>query len=173
MAGPVDLFASAARVLHVLLSGLWLGAAALCLLLVFLVPETLESRQAAEAVLAAVRSRLDLYGVVAGPAALLTLAVGWLPLNVPLRFRSLLTLLATGAAGLSARYLVPRMAELMAAMGRPLEDLPATDPAVRQYLELSSYSLVALGVQVGAAFLLTLTAAAVQKPKRRFGGLEL
>ena len=173
MPGPVDLFSSAARVLHTLLTGLWLGAGALCLLLVYLVPDTLESRQAAEAVLSATRARLDLYGVMAGPAALLTLAVGWVPLNVPLRARVLVTLAATGAAGFSGQYLIPKMAEIMAAMGRPLEDLPVTDPLVLQYLDLSAVSLGALGLQVAAAFLLTLTAAAAAKPKKRYGGLEL
>ncbi|MCA9551822.1 MAG: hypothetical protein KC933_17425 [Myxococcales bacterium] len=168
----MDIFSSAARVLHVLMVGLWMGAAALCLLLVYLVPDTLDSRQAAEAVLAATRARLDLYGVMAGPGALITLAVGWVPMNVPLRLRVFLCLAATGAAGFGGQYLLPRMNELMAAMGRPLEELPATDPLVGQYLELSTVSFVALAVQVAAAFLLTLTAVAAAKPKKRYGGLE-
>lgn len=164
-------FATAARVLHVLLTGVWLGAGALTILLVQLVPETLESQQAAELVLSASREHLDTYGLLAGPVALLTLAVGWVPLMVPLRVRVLLTLAGTGAAGFSGQYLVPKMQQVMDAMGRPLEDLPATDPLVGQYLDLSMVSLGALGVQVLAALLLTVSGVAASKSKRS-GGLE-
>lgn len=169
----MGLLATAARVLHILATGLWLGAGVLVFVLGQLVPETLESRQAAEAVMSATRARLDLYGMVAGPVALVTLAAGWAPLQVPLRFRALLALGATGAAAFSGQYLIPRMREVMDAMGRPLEDLPAADPFVMEYLELSTVSLGALGLQVLAALLLTVTGVGASKPKRRYGGLEL
>lgn len=168
----VDVFATAARVLHLLLTGLWLGAGALCGLLVVLVPETLESQQAAEAVLSATRTRVDTFGLIAGPIALLSLAVGWAPLMVPMRGRALLTLAATGAAGFSGQYVQPKMQQMMAAMGRPIEDLPATDPLVVQYSDLANISLVALGVQVAVALILMVVGVAVSRPKKRYG-LEL
>ncbi len=169
----MSVIGSAARVLHVLVTGIWLGAGALCILLVFLVPETLDSRQAAEAVLSATRARLDLFGLLAGPVLLLTLAVGWVPLMVRLKMRFFVTLAGTGAAALSGRYLVPKMREVMDAMGRPLQDLPSTDPLVTQYLELSVASLGTLGVQVLAALLLVVTAVAAGKPKKQSYGIEL
>ena len=164
--------ATFARVLHVLATGLWLGAGALVLLLGSLIPETLDSRQAAEAVMSAARARLDLYGTLAGPVVLVTLAAGWAPMQVPLRFRALLALGATGAAAFSGQYLVPRMREVMDAMGRPLEDLPPADPFVAEYLDLSTASMGALALQVAAAFLLVALGVAASKPKRRYG-LEL
>ncbi len=165
----MGIFASAARVVHVLLVGTWLGAGILSVLLIYLVPDTLASRQAAEAVLSATRARVDLFGLAAGPIALLTLGAGWLPLNVPLRRRVMLALVATGAAAFSGRYLVPKMREVIAAMGRPLEDLPLADPLVVEYLDLSAVSVAVLAVQVAAAFLLVVMAVAAAKPKRTYG----
>lgn len=166
-------FSSAARVLHVLVTAIWLGAGALCSVLVFVVPETLDSLQAAEAVLSATRARLDLFGMAAGPVLFLTLMVGWVPLMVRLRMRLFVILAGSGAAALSGRYLVPKMRELIDAMGRPLQDLASADPLVSQYTQLSVYSLGTLGVQVLAAFLLVVTAVAAGKPKKQSYGIEL
>lgn len=169
----VGVFSSGARVLHVLLVGIWLGAGGLAILMGYLVPETLDSQQAAARVLSEVRAHLDTYGVLAGPLALVTLVVGWAPQNMPLRLRVIMTLTATGAAAFSRQYLVPKLREVMNAMGRPLEDLPAADPLVSQYLDLATVSQGALMLEVAAALVLTVTAASASKPKRSYGGLEL
>ena len=158
------------RVVHVLFLAVWFGAGLAFMMIVAPdVFDVLDSRQAAGDVIAKVVDHLDLFGLVAGPVILLSLLVGYLPLAVPLRLRAAAAVVMTVLAGVSGRWLSPRMVELRNAMGRPIDDVAASDPLKVQFTNLHTASEAMMFVHVALALLLLVAAVVSTVPKRKHG----
>lgn len=152
-----------------LLLGLWTGGVAFFWLLRSRVGDVLPSVHLADALLRDVLARIDTFGLLAGPLLLLSLLAGWAPLQVPLRNRAVGVLIATALAAVSGRWLAPRRAELVAELGRRLEDV---DPAAPRALELAQLEQVAVALLLGhglIAAVLVVAAVRGSQPRRRFG----
>lgn len=107
--------AALARVLYVLLLGVWAGAGAYHLLVI--VPSALAAfpdKHGALAYLQAAVGELDRFGTIAGPLVVVLLLVGWLGQGRPLALR-VLGAVALGVAAVSSRlWLGPQIVALEA-----------------------------------------------------------
>lgn len=160
--------ATGARVLHVLLLAIWFGASVLFLALAPAVGDVIESRHLAGDVITRALSLIDLYGVLASPAILVTLYLGWLPLAVPLRNRALGALVMTGAVLISRYWATPELVEVKAAMGVRLEHMDPGSALLQEYQSLHSISSVLMTVHLVACLFL-LASVVTSRPKRSFG----
>lgn len=160
--------ATGARVLHLLLLAVWFGASVLFLFLAPAVGGVVESQHLAGDVITKALSLIDLYGVLAGPAILVTLYLGWLPLAVPLKNRALGAVVMTGAVLISRYWATPEIVELKAAMGVRLEYMDPNNPLMQEYQSLHSISSVLMTVHVVACLFL-LISVITSRPKRSFG----
>ena len=165
----MGLLATTARVLHVLLLSLWIGASSFYLLLRHSLLEAASSRHEAAELLGRGLAQIDLYGLAAGPLLLVTLLAGWASLQVPLRLRALLAALMTVAVAVSGRLVAPELARVRARMGRPLEDMDPASPLMVQADELEAYALGLMLTHLAAALFLLVTAVAAARKKRTFG----
>lgn len=163
-----------ARVLHLLLAGLWFGGVALALVADRRLEPWLDSAQAVDAV------RWGLFEVlqnglllVAGPGTLATLVLGWGGQAVPLRRRLWAAVIGLAAAAVGSRYLAPRRDELMLALGRRLEDASPDAPMVQELLQLGQMGGLVLWVELIAAGVLLLSVVAPGRERRRSFGIEL
>lgn len=174
MPREVGSFATIGRVLHVLALALWTGGGlALMLVVTPLAFGVLPDRTDATVLVSAVLARLDLFGVVAGPLILLSLFAGYAQPRVRLRFRALGAAVMTGLTALSGLWLSPRIAEVHAALARPLEDLPTNDPMRVELGNLHTASEAILLVHVALAVALLLSAVIGASPRRPSLGIEL
>ncbi len=165
---PLGLLQAAARIVHVLLLGGWIGALATCGLLRQRAEWVLDSAHAADALARDLIGVIDGVGVLAGPVLLGSLVLGWRSFQAPLRGRAVGILLVTGLAALSRRWIGPRQAELVAELGRRLDDVDLGAPGVAELAQLEQVGVV-LSVLL-ASILVWLLAAAIQgsQPRRRF-----
>ena len=163
-------FGTIARVTHVVLLALWFGGGVFFAALV--APELfaqMPSRQAAGDLVTSVLANADLFGIIVGPVLLITLFIGFAPLGVRLRLRALATVIMTVLTAVSGRWLSPKMVELRQAMGRPIEDLAATDPLKVQFSNLHLASEAMMTVHLLLALFLLVAAVTSSAPKRSFG----
>lgn len=166
---PLGTLATGARVVHVLLLGLWMGGVVSFGLLRERAEAVLPSWHLADTLLRDLLGWLDAYGLVAGPLLLVTLLAGWVPLQVPLRGRVVAVVGATLVAAVSGRWLAPRKAALIAELGRRLDDVDPSAPRAIELAQLDqvgSSLLVALGVLTAG---LMVAAVRGSRPRRRFG----
>lgn len=154
--------------MHVLVLGLWTGAVAFFWLVRRRVGAVLDSAHTADQLVRDLLSTIDGGALLAGPLLLLTLFMGWAPMQVPIRNRAFAVVLATVLAGVSGRWLGPRRAELLAGLGRRLED---ADPASPQVVEIVQLAQIDLGLLVAHGILAAVLVVAAMRagPKRRFG----
>jgi hypothetical protein len=164
--GPI---ASSARIVHVLVTSLWLGASVFFMILAPTLFDIVSSRHEATEVITAALAKIDLFGIFAGPLLLVTLVAGWLPLQTPLRLRALITLGMTVAVGVSGQWITPRLVQIQAAMGRPLQDMDPTSVAMIEYDQLHTVSSGLMVFHVAAALLLLVLSVRASRPKRSFG----
>lgn len=169
-------FGVGVRVIHVVLLALWFGGGMMLMMIV--TPDAFDvvtSKQEAGALVLTVLDHFDLFGLVAGPAILLTLMVGFMPLNAKLRLRATAAAVMTVLTGVSGRYVTPRMLELRDAMGLSVADVPMNDPMKIDFTNFSTASQWMLAVHVALALYLLITAIAATSPRRRggFGSIEL
>lgn len=155
--------------MHLVLLSLWLGASAFFMVLAPTLFEIVSSRHEAAQVLTAALAKIDTFGIVAGPLLLLTLFAGWLPLQVPMRWRAIIAVIMTVAVGVSGQWVTPRLVELRAAMGRPLQDMDPQAIAMIEYEQLHTISSGLMIAHVVGALLLVVLAVRASKPKRSFG----
>lgn len=161
-----------ARILHLLLLGGWIGGGIFYVLFERTVLDVVPSKHLASDIMIAALGRFELFGLLAGPLLLLTLVLGWLSLQVPLRARAILILVMVGAQSLSRYWVSPQLVQVKAAMGRKLEDMSSLDPLVTEYSQLQSWSAGLMFAHLLIALVL-LVFAVVARPKRKFGGIEL
>ncbi len=161
-----------ARILHLLLLGGWIGGGAFYLLFERTVFDVVASKHTASDVMIAALGRFELFGLLAGPLLLLTLGLGWLSLQVPLRARAVMVLVMVGLQSLSRYWVSPQIVQVKAAMGRKLEDMSSLDPLVAEYSQLQNWSAWLMFAHLLIALVL-LVFAVVARPKRKFGGIEL
>lgn len=165
--GPLG---KAARVLHILILSLWLGA---CAFFIFIMAptvfEVIPSRHDAGNVVTAALMQIDLFGLVSGPLLLVTTLIGWLPLGTPIRLRSLAALVMTAAAGISRQWLTPEMIRLREAMGARIEAVDAEEPLKIAFSRLHAVSTTLMVLHAGLALALLVYAIAATTPKRRYG----
>src|SRR5205823_10037593 len=109
---------------------------------------------------------IDLFGLIAGPFLLLTLLLGWLPLQAPIRLRLGVVLLMTIAVGISGRWLTPTMIRLRASMPR-IEDVDPSDPLKVQFGQLHAVSTGLMGLHLTLALVLMVRAIVGRTPKRK------
>ena len=162
--------AAIARVLHVILLALWLGAGVFFIGVI--APDTfqiVEARQMAGELVRKVLEHFDLFGLVAGPIVFVTLFLGWVPLGVRLRLRAVGALIMTVMVGVSGRWLSPKMVELLAAMGRPIDDVDAGDPLMVQFTNLHTASEAIMTAHVALALALLVASVLSATPKPKFG----
>jgi uncharacterized protein DUF4149 len=159
-----------ARVVHFVLLSLWFGAGVF--LIAAVAPTAFQivpSRDVAGDLVAATLGWIDLFGLIAGPFLLLTLLLGWLPLQAPVRLRMVLIVLMTIATGVSGRWLTPAMIKLRESMGRRIEEVDPSDPLKLQFGQLHALSTGLMGLHVTLALILMVLAIIGATPKRKFG----
>lgn len=164
----MDAIATAARVIHVVLLGIWMGAAALWLSLEPGLGAVVSSRQEVYAVLGLGLERIDLFAFAAGPLALITGILGWAAQG-SIGLRSAGAALLTGSAIFGSQYLTPRLIALEVRLGPLFERL---DPADAQLAEHAQLMMAAQGLvilEALLAFLLIVAAVRSGQPRRRYG----
>ncbi len=164
-------FATGARVLHVVLLALGIGAAAQLLTMSDALEAT--SLESSAEVRSIVRAQLDGFMVLSAPLLLLTLAVGWLPLQSQLRSRAIGVGVWALLAALSTRWLSPRLETLRAQLGRALDGLPPTAVGAADWVQLTAISRSLLVGQLVVGVILLLWAVTASGPKRTYGGIQL
>ena len=164
-------FATWARVVHVVLLALGIGAAAQLLTM----SDALEaaSLESSAQVRSIVRAQLDGFMILSAPVLLLTLAVGWLPLQSQLRSRAIGVGVWALLGALSARWLNPRLETLRAQLGRALDGLPPTAVGAADWVQLTAISRTLLVAQLVVGVILLLWAVTASGPKRTYGGIQL
>jgi len=128
-----------ARVLYLVLLGIWAGAGLYHLLVIM--PAALSafsSKQEALGFLGRTLGDLDTYGLVAGPLIIVALYAGWGGARRRLGLRAILGLFATIGALISGHWLGPKIAGLEAAL--------ATGAAVTQ--DLNRLYLIGDGLSI-------------------------
>ena len=163
--------AVAARVVHIILLALGIGAAAQLLTL----SDALSTAglEAAADLRAVVRSQLDGFILFSAPILLITLGVGWVPLQVKLRTRIIGVAVWAVLALVSVRWLSPRLASVKAGLGRALDGLPATAAGAADWSQLSTISHSLLIAQLVVGLTLLLMSVTATGPKRSYGGIQL
>jgi len=161
-----------ARTLHVLLLGIWLGAAIFFVGAAQKAAAMIDSKHFAGDVITANLDLIETYGLWAGPIILVTL-FGWTALQQPLRTRVLGAMLMIAAILMSRYWTTPAMVEAKAAMGMRLENMDPQHPLVQQfqYFHVIGSSLHLLHLVV--CFFMLIAAVRSSKPRRSFGGIEL
>ena len=160
---------SGARIVHVIILGLWAGSVAFYLMLRSRVEAIIPSLHTADALLNDILAQIDSFALIAGPLLLVSLIAGWSPLQTPIRNRALGVLLATVTAGISGRWLAPRKTELIEALGRRIEDADPAAPRVLELVQLDQVGLGLLAVHGIVAVLLIAAAIRASQPRRSFG----
>lgn len=154
--------------LHVVILAAWFGA---CLLLAAVVApqafQVIPSREIAANLVTVVVRTIDLFGMIAGPVLFLTLLLGWLPLGTPLKFRVFAVALMIGATVASDRWLTPEMLKIRHAIGRPIQELAATDPARLELGRLHELSTGLFALHAVLALVLLVLAVSGSTPKRK------
>lgn len=164
--GPLSTFA---RVVHIVLVGWWMGAYAELVLLAGSVEAVVPSRHASGAVLLAALADLERASLWGLPILLVTLWVGWSGPGAKLRGRTTLAAVL-GALVLLSRYVVrPRFRDVRDGLGRPVEDLGLTDPALADYLWWERILSASVLLEVAIALVLLVWAALRMRPKQSFG----
>ena len=161
--------AIAARVVHVVLLALGIGAAAQLLML----PDALPTLQASAEIANQLRAQLDGFVILAAPPLLLTLALGWMPLQAQLRSRAIGIGVWAILALVSGRWLNPRIEAAQARLGRALDGLPSDAAGVSDWAQLSTVSHALLIAQLAVGILLLLWSMTAGGPKRSYGGIQL
>lgn len=164
--GPL---ATSSRVLHVLTLSVWLGASIFFMASAPTLFDVVSSRHEAAEFLTTALAKIDVFGLIAGPVLLVTLFAGWVPLQVPLRLRAILTIAMTIAVGASGQWVTPRLMSVMAAMGRPLQDMDPASETMLEYSWLHDLSSGLMVFHVAGALLLVILAVLGSRPKKRFG----
>ncbi len=152
---------------------MWLGASLFFLGLASRVGSVIESRHAAGDVVTMALGLFDAYGVLAGPAILVTLFMGWLPLSVPLRSRAFGAVVMTAAVIASRSWATPKIVAAKAAMSLRLEYMDPASPLMEQYRSFHTVSSGLMVVHVIACFLMLIAAVRASRPRRSFRGIEL
>lgn len=149
---------------------LWLGAGVFFMAVMAPIAfHVIPSRDVAGDLITATLNWIDLFGLVAGPFLLLTLLMGWLPLQVPIRLRMALIAVMTIATGVSGRWITPAMVKLRAAMGSSIEDVDPADALKVQFGQLHAVSTSLMGLHLALALVLLVLAIVGSQPKRKFG----
>lgn len=161
--------ATGARIVHVVLLGLWAGGVAFFWLLKSRIDAVIPSAHMAEALLRDLQQRLDEFGLAAGPLVLLTLLAGWGPQQVPLRRRVVSVILACTLAGVCSRWLAPRRSALVDALGTRIENLQPNTPQALELVRFDHLAVGSLALQGLIATLLMAAAVRGSQPRRRFG----
>ena len=159
-----------ARVVHVVLLGVILGSG--LLVNVLLGPDALtqlQSKQMAAELVSLVMSHLDFFVLIVSPIILLSLIVGYFSLGVPIKARVITVFIVAGLVGLRSQWLSPKIIKIHKAMGRPIEDVLATDPMKIQYVNLETAFQWLHWVQLGLLLFLLVFAITSSTPKRKFG----
>ena len=134
---------------------------------------TAASLQAGVEVQRAVRAQLDNFMILSAPILLITLAVGWLPLQAQLRLRAIGVGVWALLAAVSGRWLSPRLQELSAGLGRAFDGLPDGATGVADWGQLSTISQTVLFAQLAVGLILLLWSVTSFGPKRSYGGIQL
>ena len=161
---------TSARVVHVVLLSIALGGGLLVNLL--LGPDMMaqfQSEQMTAELMSTVTGHLDLFVLVTSPLILLTLIVGYFSLGVPIRARILVSVLVAGLVAVRSQWLAPKMITIHQAMGRPLEDVSASDPMKLQYVNLEVAFQWLHWTQLGLILFLLVFAVTSSTPKPKFG----
>lgn len=166
---PLPMLAFLVRFVSLFALALWVGGgAAISFLVAPVVFEKAGSRRQAGDIVGAVLSRFDVYALVAGPIAVLTVGVEALGTVGASRMLMLKLALVTSMVGLTlfARLaLTPEIRRLREAMGDALDDLPKTDPRRREFGKLHGYSILCLlGEILLGAFAIALTVMSFTAP---------
>ena len=163
--------ASAARVVHVVLLALGIGAAAQLLM----ISDTLDGAhlQWGADVRAVVRAQLDSFMILSAPFLLITLAIGWAPLQAQLRTRAVGVGVWAVMGAVSARWLSPQLQGIRSELGRALDGLPGSTPGLADWAQLSTISQTLLFAQLALGVLLLWWAVTATGPKRSYSGIQL
>ncbi len=164
-------FASAARVVHVLLLALGIGAAAQLLMM----SDALSAvpLQHGAQIREALRAQLDGFMLLSAPVLLVTLGMGWVPLQAQLRPRVVGIAALTILSAVSGRWLNPALVELQDRLGRALDGLPSDAPGTADWTQLSAISHAVLLGQLAVAVVLLLLSITSSGPKRSYAGIQL
>lgn len=145
-----------------------MGAYAQLVQLAGAVDPVVPSRHAAGGLLLVVLAdleRLSLWGL---PILLVTLWVGWSGPGAKLRGRTTL-IAALGGLLLLTRYVArPRFRDVRDGLGRPVEDLGLTDPALADYLWWERVVSGCVLLEVGIALVLLVWAGLRMRPRQSF-----
>jgi len=161
--------ANFARVVHIVILGWWMGAYAELVQLGRVAEAVLGSQHETGAVLLAALADLERFGIWGLPILLVTLWVGWSSFGRKRRGPAVgLGILAVLTLG--SRYVVrPRFREIRDGLGRPVEDLGLTDPALVDYLWWERTLAVVVSMQIGVALVLLVWAVIRNRPKTSLG----
>lgn len=154
---------------HVLLLGLWMGGVAFFGVLCSTAPEVVASAHTTSQLQSEILARMDGFGLIAGPILLLSLVLGWSPIRTQIRYRAAGVVFVTVLVGISSRWIAPRKEELMAAIGRRLEDV---DHSTALMMELTQLEHISLGLLIAhglVAAMLVISAVGSGRTRRRYG----
>lgn len=146
-----------------------MGAYAQLVLLVGSLEAVVPSRHEAGALLLAALADLERVSLWGLPILLVTLWIGGSGPGAKLRGRTLLTG-ALGALVLLSRYVVrPQFRDVRDGLGRPVEDLGLTDPALADYLWWERVLSACVLLEVAIALVLLVWAALRMRQRQSFG----
>jgi hypothetical protein len=162
-----------ARILHVLLLGLWLGTIAGLLAGERPLSEALDSAQSLEAAIGALHARALRFGLWGLPLVMLSFLVGWSSLRVPLqrRFSALACLAAVIVV--EAYFLLPRLLDLGAALGERMEGVDTTRGLGLAYADARQYLYLADACMVALTVFLIISAMTQRSSRSRRLGIEV
>ena len=136
--------------IEILLLAVWLGS---MMFFSFAVAPSafavLPSRELAGAMVTSSITKVETLGLIIGPLLILLQLAGWRARRAssPARtIRLVLLIVMTLAAALSRFWISPTMVSLRQSLGRPIDDLPLTDPSRVQFNDLHQYSVAAMSV---------------------------
>lgn len=113
-------------------------------------------------------SSFEGWAALGAPLLAVTLVLGWLPLQTPLRRRFLVWLALSASALLSRRWMAPQIVELLDGLGAPWEAAAGSASAqeLANWVDASSWNLLA---QVFLSALLVVGAMTASRPRPRHG----
>jgi hypothetical protein len=161
---------AAARAIHVVLLSLWFGSGVF--FAAVLAPaafQVLPTRDLAGELISTTLSRFDLFGTVAGPFLVMTLVLGWLPLQAKIRIRMGAIIVMSIAAACSGRFLTPTMIDLRHSMGRSIADVDPSDPMKIEFGRLHAISTGLMTLNLILALVLIVLAIVSSAPKKKHG----
>lgn len=169
--GVLNGLATAARVVHVVLLALGIGAAAQLLTLSDAL--SVASLQIGSEVQTAVRAQLDGFMIIAAPILLVTLGLGWVPLQAQLRARIIGVGVWTLLALVSGQWLSPQLVAVRGQLGRAIDGLTTGAPGLADWSQLATISESLLVAQLIVGVFLLLASMISIGPKRSYGGIQL